>query len=679
MIAGRVSLFLAAAALLTATPGFTQTPTPRPKDAPIAAPSAVEPPPAPAAKHGVPALTAEDLSAYLDGLLPAAMATGDIAGAAVIVVKDDRVLLSKGFGFADIDKRTPVDPEKTLFRPGSVSKLFTWTAVMQQVQAGKIDLDADINQYLDFKVGGLDGKPITMRHLLTHTPGLEERLRNLIVYDTDQLLTLEAKLKQGVPAPIFAPGTVPAYSNYGASLAGYIVQRVSGLPFEQYVEQKIFEPLGMHDATFRQPLPKSLAPQMSTGYLQASSGEPVPFELVSDQPAGSLSASAANMASFMLAHLNGGYLPQVGESSRILSEKTVELMHAKANTVAPGIDAMALGFYEQNRNGVRAIAHGGDVIAFHSDLILIPEARVGLFVSFNSVGRNRATYTLRTALVDGFTDRYFPRQQPLAAAKPDPAAKDHAQAVAGLYELSRRAETSMFSLIYVLGQSGAHVTEKGRLVVEALTGPNDKPREFEEVAPWLWREVNGQMGLAALRDASGKVQALVPDGYGPIFVFQPVPGWRSKSWLQPAIALAAVIVLIGSIAWGVGAIRRRVLRRKGIAIAPAPASRWPLMSRLSSVLSLLFLALVGGLIAMMSGDSLWILTDAAIPFLRLIQLSAVLALLGAIASVAAAVWSWRSGQEGRWKSFGRSLTALAGIVFAYLVLAFHFLSPSLQY
>jgi CubicO group peptidase (beta-lactamase class C family) len=656
MTAGRFPVLFAVLASLSvsfwATPGFAQAPTP---------------------------LTAEDLSAYLDGMLPPTMATGDIAGAVVVVVKDDHLLISKGYGYSNVEKRTPVDPEKTLFRPGSVSKLFTWTAVMQQVQEGKLDLDGDINQYLDFKVNGYGGKPITVRHLMTHTPGLEERLKNLIVYDTNDLRTLEVKLKEGVPEPIFPPGSVPAYSNYGASLAGYIVQRVSGIPFEQYVEEKIFGPLGMNDSTFRQPLPKSLAPQMSTGYLQASAENTVPFELISDQPAGSLSASATNMASFMLAHLNGGYLPQVGESSRILSEKTTELMHTKSNTVAPGIDGMALGFYEQNRNGIRAIAHGGDVIAFHSDLLLIPEARVGLFMSFNSVGRNRATYALRSALVEGFTDRYFPRQSPLESAKAVGGSKERMQAVAGSYELSRRAESSLFSMVYLLGQTGAHVTDKGRLIVESLTGPNDKPREFEEVSPWYWREVHGQMGLAAVRDADGKIQSLVPDGYGPIFVFQPVPGWRSKSWLQPAIALAAVIVLIGSITWVVGAIRRRVLRRRGTPVPAAPNSRWPLYSRLAGALSLLFIGLVGVLIAMMSGDSLWILTDGAVPFLRLVQLSALLAVIGAIASVVAAVWSWRGKQEGRWRSVGRSLTALACLVFAYLALAFHFLSPSLQY
>ena len=138
------------------------------------------PVPAPAA----PQLTREDLEAWLDGFLPYALARGNIAGGIVVVVKDGQVLLQKGFGYADVEKKLPVDPDQTLFRPGSVSKLFTWTAVMQLVEQGKIDLDADVNQYLDFKIPpGPDGEPITMRDLMTHTAGFEEQVKELISED----------------------------------------------------------------------------------------------------------------------------------------------------------------------------------------------------------------------------------------------------------------------------------------------------------------------------------------------------------------------------------------------------------------------------------------------------------------------------------------------------------------
>ena len=126
---------------------------------------------------GTGTLTRQDLAAWLDGFMPYAIGRGDIPGAVVVVVKDGEVLLQKGYGYADVAKRTPVDPATTLFRPGSVSKLFTWTAVMQLVEQGKLDLDADINQYLDFKVPPYDGKPVTLRNIMTHTSGIEETAR----------------------------------------------------------------------------------------------------------------------------------------------------------------------------------------------------------------------------------------------------------------------------------------------------------------------------------------------------------------------------------------------------------------------------------------------------------------------------------------------------------------------
>ncbi len=233
-------------------------------------------------------LTADDLNAWLDGYMPYALHTGDIAGAVVAVVKDGQIVTERGFGYSDLEKRAPVDPKLTLFRPGSVSKLFTWTAVMQQVEQGKIDLDADVNQYLDFKIPARDGKPVTMRQLMQHVAGFEEQAKG-IMSDDPKSPGFEALLKQWVPERVFAPGTTPAYSNYGASLAGYIVQRVSGESFDDYLDKHIFAPLDMKYSTFRQPLPANLVPLMSQCYSLAS--EPAKqFEIVGPAPAGSLSS-----------------------------------------------------------------------------------------------------------------------------------------------------------------------------------------------------------------------------------------------------------------------------------------------------------------------------------------------------------------------------------------------------
>src|SRR6185369_15089245 len=199
-------------------------------------------------------LTAQDLETFLDGIVPLQLEADDIAGATIAVVKDGKVLFAKGYGYADYEKKKPVSAEETLFRPGSVSKLFTWTAVMQLVEQGKLDLNRDVNDYIDYKIPEAFGKPITLKNILTHTPGFEEQLKDLLRTSSESP-NLGEYLKTHIPARIYPPGTVPAYSNYGAALAGYIVERVSGLPFNQYIEENIFKPLGMTHSTFAQPLP----------------------------------------------------------------------------------------------------------------------------------------------------------------------------------------------------------------------------------------------------------------------------------------------------------------------------------------------------------------------------------------------------------------------------------------
>src|SRR5690242_11548374 len=281
------------------------------------APAAAETP-LPANPPTTPPLTKTDVDAWLDGFVPYALKNGDIAGAVVVVVKDGQVLTERSFGYADVKKQTPIDPKTTLFRPGSISKLFTWTAVMQLVQAGKINLDADINTYLDFKIPPAFGKPITMRDLMTHRPGFEESVKYLISEDQKHVTPLDKALKRWVPARVYAPGTIPAYSNYGASLAGYIVQRVSGQPFDDYIEQHIFQPLGMAHSSFRQPLPPTLAPHLSDGY-QLASQDPHPYEIIPLSPAGALAATGDDMAKFMIAQLNQG--------GPLLAPQTAQYMH----------------------------------------------------------------------------------------------------------------------------------------------------------------------------------------------------------------------------------------------------------------------------------------------------------------------------------------------------------------
>jgi CubicO group peptidase (beta-lactamase class C family) len=201
-------------------------------------------------------MTAPDVEAFLDGVMPLQLEREDIAGAVIAVVKDGHLLFAKGYGFSDVAKRTPVDAGATLFRPGSISKLFTWTSIMQLVEQKKLDLDRDVNDYLDFKIPATYSQPITLRNIMTHTPGFEEAIKDLFIANEKDLRPLGDYLKASLPERVFPPGTTPAYSNYATAVAGYIVQRISGEAYDDYVERHILQTLGMAHTASVSPFPR---------------------------------------------------------------------------------------------------------------------------------------------------------------------------------------------------------------------------------------------------------------------------------------------------------------------------------------------------------------------------------------------------------------------------------------
>jgi CubicO group peptidase (beta-lactamase class C family) len=546
-VAALVAAVVGAICLSSAIAQPTQTLTP----APLATAPQLPKPPVTAAAAGTPELTATDVNAWLDGYIPYAIAKGDIPGAVVVIVKDGQVLTERGYGYANLDKKTKVDPKATLFRPGSVSKLFTWTALMQQVEQGKVDLNADVNKYIDFKIPAYEGKPVTVLNLMTHTPGFEESVKDLITLGEKTQVPYDKLLKRWVPKRIYAPGTTPAYSNYGASLAGYIVERTSGEPFDAYLENHIFKPLDMAHSTFRQPLPANLKPLMAEGYVSGKE-KPYGFEYVNAGPAGALSATGDDMAKFMIAHLNNG--------QGILQPQTAQLMHSRANSPFSAGNGMAHGFYETNINGLHVIAHGGDTVAFHSDLHLFLDKNVGIFVSFNSAGKQGAAGPLRNALFDDFADRYFPAPAN-SALKADPAnAKEDAKKLAGVYSTTRGSRTNFLAIVDLIGQAKVSVDKDGNPVVAGANDLNGKPRKWVHVGPMTWLAAGGHDLLTA-NVADGKATRFSYGELAPIIDYDRTPTYRSSSWLLPLVYASLAILLVTVLLWPTRAVVRR--RYKG--------------------------------------------------------------------------------------------------------------------
>ncbi|MDE2053521.1 MAG: beta-lactamase family protein [Xanthomonadaceae bacterium] len=653
-----IGLFSACALALLAHTAIAQMPQPAPR-APVAN---TRPSTSP---H---TMTAEDLSTFFGGMLPYMLARGDIAGGAVVVVKDGKVLFAQGYGYADLKTRTPVSPATTLFRIGSVSKLFTWTAVMQLVEQHKVDLDRDINDYLDFKIPPRFGKPITLRDLMTHTPGFEDTARDLLPA-TPGGTNLERYLKAHIPARIFPPGKIVAYSNYGAGLAGYMAQRVSGEPFDTYVQRHIFEPLDMRHSTFAQPLPASLAPLLAKGYASASDGDAKPFELANPAPAGAMTSSALDMANFMITQLQDGRFG----NTRILSQRTAELMHSPQHASAPGLNGFDLGFYQENRNGQRIIGHGGDTIVFHSDLHLLLDADVGLFMSFNSAGKNGAINDVRSAIFHAFLDRYFPWHVAEEPTYKD--AKSDASLVAGSYESSRR-NVSALRFLYLFGQANVQALPDGTITVSMLNDPAGSPLHWREIGPLHYREVDGQALLDFVADARGRILYLATSE-NPTSILQRMPARLNPAMFMPLLGIALAILLATLLIWLGGWLIRRhyggILVLSRVQRATRRLSRLGVLVCITTVFGW-FLFIVA-----ISANELLLVRGALTPWMYLLYAMGVPALIGALAVIANAAIAWFAPRRSRRVRVGEIFLALAMIYLAWFIVVFGLVSFNVRF
>lgn len=610
-------------------------------------------------------LAKQDIDAWLDGLLPYAIHDADIAGTVVIVVKDGQVVTERGYGYADIARKIPMDPRGTLIRPGSVSKLLTWTAVMQLVERGTIDLDVDVNRYLDFTIPPFGDKPITLRNIMTHTTGFEESLKDLD--SSSPTPQLADYVKTHLPRRIYPAGQVPAYSNYATALAGYVVQRVSGISFDEYVEGHILAPLGMSHSSFRQPLPPRLRALMSSGY-EVASKPPGYYEYFGPAPAGSMATTADDMGHFMAAHLqNGRY-----RDTRILSEQTAVMMHAPQQRIYPALNAMALGFYESSRNGHRIIAHNGGTHFFHSDLHLFVDDGAGLFISLNAAGKAASAAGILDAIFHGFADRYFPPASKDSGPASDDGgpslslekARSDSALMAGTWEDSRRSASTLWSIAGFLGSLKITANDDGTIDVPI---PSHGSMSFRETAPFVW--TSGAERVQAL--VSGGRPVMLGFGMAPPAAFLRQPWQRSAAWLTPALLFALAVLTITAASWPIAAIARGVYK----AVRPEPRMRLHTATRAAAVAILAVTLMSVFSLVYLSSD----LSRAADGWMLGLESAALIVFPGAtLVGVCNLLYIWK--QPFRWPARAGSAVFLASCcVMLWAAAAFHLMNWRTNY
>jgi CubicO group peptidase (beta-lactamase class C family) len=507
----------------------------------------------------------EEMEAFLDDFFEAKMAELHIPGAAIVVVQDGGVLLAKGYGFADLADQTPVDPARTAFRAGSVSKLFTWTAVMQAVERGLLDLDANVNRYLtSFQVPGTYPQPVTLAHLLTHTAGFEDRWIATMTDDPNELEPLGRAVVGAMPKRVEAPGVVHSYSNYGCNLAGHVVEQASGLSFDQFVEENILDPLGMDGTTFRQPLPEALVANMATGYtLSGGELEAAPLAYAVMAPASAVTLTPIDMAAFMVAHLQDGEY----RDARILEAATVQEMHRRQFTHHPSMPGMTYGFKERFVNGLRVIGHGGDIHTFAGQMVLIPQEDLGFFVVYN-----RYDDAFREQLISAFFDHYYPAQ----GQDPEPQAvemsPEHLERFAGSYRWIKYPRSTIGKLI-------ALVPGPCPIMIEANKDSSLSLSFFGADAEWRYVPVGqnvfaqvegGPQVLGGLQIDPGDTLAFRENQAGKI-TYGLVPlqntAFERLAWYESAEAqmgaMGSLLLLFVSavVLWPLGAVVRRLRKR----------------------------------------------------------------------------------------------------------------------
>ncbi|WP_158751168.1 serine hydrolase domain-containing protein [Acidobacterium sp. S8] len=617
------------------------------------------PPTVPGNEH---ALEAADLEAFFDGILPLQLERNDIAGASVLVMQNGNVLLKKGYGYADEKTNKPVNPDTTIFRLASISKLFTWVSVMQLEEQGKLDLDTDINHYLDFQIAPAFGKPIALRNLMTHTGGFEEESNDIIFTDPKKVVSLRDFLIQNQPKRLFPPGTVPAYSNYGVGLASYIVQRVSGMPFEQYVQDHVFAPLGMTHSTFYQPPPKALASSPSEGYRDDTQKPPVGFEIFNPVGAGGLSSTAADMGRFGTALLQGGEL----DGQRILKPETLAAMWTPQFRASDQMPPIAMGFYETWRNHLRWIGHEGDLIAFHSLFFVEPTEKLVLFVSYNSAGGGDSKP--RPEIINMFTDRYFPGDMKQSFVS---LSRQELDAIKGRYQSTRRADSTHLALANLFDQHSADVNKAGILHVEDFKDLRDHAIKWKPIGNDLWQEVDGQRRLFAIRDSSGKVIRLAYDFPG--VQAQRVPWYENSHFVLSADGCSLAVLACVILASLSRTARRIFLKRPRP--SPQPGTRWlPFVTQAAAWVWVTMLVSILTFFAM-RGDHLMPPTPAWDKYMLLIDVVTAFAMLLSFFAILSGIRIWRRPETRHITRLKYSLVALACVFLCWFAIHWNLLGP----
>ena len=598
------------------------------------------------------------LTDFFDGFFAREMVRWHIPGAAFVLVKDGKVIFSKGYGYANLAKKLPVVPEQTVFRVASISKVFTAVAALQVVERGKLNLCANVNRYLTgFKVDDPYPQPVTLAELLTHSAGLDDSVIGIAARRSSRVVPLGTFLARQIPPIMMPPGKIYSYSSFGVSLEGYLVQKTSGEPFDAYVEKNILHPLDMRDSGFQ--LTPHLAAHLATGYeYHRGSYVRQPIDYFNIGPAVGLYSTAADMSHFLIAQMDGG---QYG-GARILSEESVSEMLVRQFTDDPRLAGRTFGFYERFVNGSRAIGHGGNIRGFASLLILVPEGHVGFILVFN-----RDESRFEEDFIQSFFDRFYPaKNNPMPAGTLRLSAAE-LQKFTGNYRSNPYSRRTFEKLITLYWQFRITANPDGSLQFHY-------PHEFMPSERWTalspdYFLSSGGQGHAVFDfGGGGHVTHLFTDRDS----YEKIP-WYGTVGFQVALVKALLLILLsGCVLWPAGWLVRRLLKKPSVQTAARGWARWTAAAL--GLLNVFFIVEMLHLLIRMDDWEFVYGVPAAIKALLWIPI--VTTILTALA-LWFAVRAWKRRMWSVWGRLHYSLIAAAALAFVWFfvywnLLGFHY-------
>jgi CubicO group peptidase (beta-lactamase class C family) len=584
-----------------------------------------------------------EFEAFLDEFIASRMEREHVPGVVFYMVQDGEEFLAKGYGYADLERNIPMDPRATVLAVGSLTKLFTATACMQLVEQGKLDLFADVNDYLSaFTIDRSYDQPITLATLLEHTDGFDVVHIGVAARGPNDLMPLEHYLARRLPPRVRQPGMSAVYGEHGMALAGYLVEIAAGMPYVEYMRTQLLDVVGMKRSDFQ--LRPDMRSNVCVAYLRAGDRQlpVVPEHAYHIVPAAGLYTTAEDLGRFMIAHLERG---KVG-GARVLSETTADLMCQQKFGVHPLLSAWSYGFHTRMHAGEFCIEHGGMSLRTICQLLIMPERRVGFAIAGNSLSMQ-----LHKEFLSAFLKRYFgdrndaPPFDPLASGVIDPL---HFE---GWYEAMHRSYSSLERLNDISRQTRVEVTSPTTLTTRST---HDDVVKWFRIAPTVYESEDGEARMAFVHDRNDNVVGLLN---GPHECAR-LAWWATVPFQRGLFGALAIVFLTGLAAPALGAV---IGRKKPSANAISPRRR---------LQTLLMCGLCGANLLFFAGLAFVLQNTSHLEFIFGVPIEMQLLLWLPVVTVAIApavtgfaLSSWIDGDGSLLRRAHESLIAVAGLAF----------------